>query len=84
MSGYEQHFDVFTQTVNKIFFAADQVAMVKLGEYGDDKEFIKETMKESREILYSRVGKDDKLESDLIEAIQLIEIKCLEIIGKNN
>ena len=81
---YEQHFDKFNQTVNKIFFASDQIAMVRLGEYGVDKEFIRETMKESREILYSRTNKDDKIESELEEAIKAIETKCRKIIGKNN
>ena len=81
---YEQHFDKFNQTVNKIFFASDQIAMVKLGEYGDDKEFIIETMKESREVLYSRTNKNGKIESELEEAIKAIETKCRKIIGKNN
>lgn len=81
---YEQHFDKFHQTVNKIFFASDQIALVKLGEYGDDKEFIRDTMKESREVLYSWTNKDDKIESELKEAIKAIEIKCRKIIGKNN
>ena len=58
--------------------------MVKLGEYGDDKEFIRETMKESREVLYSRTNKDDKIESELEEAIKAIESKCRKIIGKIN
>jgi hypothetical protein len=81
---YEQHFDKFNQTVNKIFFASDQIAMVRLGQYGDDKEFIRDTMKESREILYSRTTKEDKIELELEEAIKAIETKCKEIIGKNN
>jgi hypothetical protein len=81
---YEKHFDKFNQTVNKIFFASDQIAMVRLGQYGDDKEFIRDTMKESRETLYSRTNKDDKIEMELEEAIKAIEKKCKEIIGKNN
>lgn len=81
---YEKHFDKFNQIVSKIFFASDQVAMVKLGHYGDDKELIKNTMKESYEILYSSTNKDDKIELELEEAIKAIETKCKEIIGKNN
>lgn len=58
--------------------------MVRLGQYGDDKDFIRDTMKESREILYSRTTKEDKIESELEEAVKAIETKCKEIIGKNN
>lgn len=81
---YEQHFDKFTQTVNKIFFASDQIANVRLGQYGDDKNFIAKTNKESQEILYSGINKEDKIESELQIAIMSIETKCKEIIGKNN
>lgn len=80
---YEQHFDTFITTVNTIFWASDQIARVRLGQYGDDKNFIRETLKESREILYSR-PKEDKIETELLEAIKSIETKCSEIIGKDN
>jgi hypothetical protein len=81
---YEKHFDKFTQTVNKVFFASDEIARVRLGHYGDDQKVISETMKESREILYSRSNKEDKIESELIEAVSAMEKKCNEIIGNNN
>ncbi len=80
---YEQHFDKFNQTLNKIFFASDEIAMIRLGKY-EDKEEIKELLKESREVLYSRTNKDDKIELELKEAIIAIETKCEKIIGKNN
>ncbi len=81
---YEQHFDKFNQTVNKIFFASHQIAMVRLGECGDDKEFTREIMKESREVLYLMTNKNDIIESELQEAIKAIEAKCRKIIGKKN
>lgn len=81
---YEQYFDKFNQTINKIFFAADEIAMIRLGQYGDDEDYIRKTRKESREILYSRSNKEDKIESDLAEAVKAIETKCKEIIGKRN
>jgi len=41
-------------------------------------------MKENREILYSRIKEDDEIEIELKKAINKIEEKCKEIIGKNN
>jgi hypothetical protein len=81
---YEQHFDKFNQNINKIFLASDQIARVRLGQYGDDNEFIGATMRESREILYLMTNSEDKIESELEFAIKAIETKCKEIIGKNN
>lgn len=81
---YEKYFDKFTQTVNRIFWASDQIAMVRLGNFGDDKEYIQDTMAEAREILYSKSNKEDKIETELKVAIKEMEKKCKEIIGKNN
>lgn len=75
---------MFNQTINKIFFASDQITMIRLGQFGADKESIKKTIKESHEILYSRTTKEDKIEKKLEESIKAMETKCEEIIGKNN
>jgi hypothetical protein len=81
---FEEHFDTFSKTVNKIFLASDQIAMVKLGQYGDEKELIKTIITESRKNLYSKTIKEDEIEIELEKAIQAIENKCKQIIGKNN
>ena len=81
---YEEHFDKFNQAVNKIFFAADQIAMVKLGQYGDDKELIAKILKESRQDLYAKYKGEDEIEKELKRAVAEIENKCRSIIGKNN
>ena len=81
---FEEHFDKFSQTMNKIFFASDQIAMVKLGQYGDDKILIRDILKESRADLYARIQGDDKIENELQKAMEIIEAKCRSIIGKNN
>jgi hypothetical protein len=79
---YEPHFDKFSQTVNKIFFASDQIARVKLGEYGKDQKLIVDIMKESSTDLYGSIKYDDKIEKELSVAIDAIESKCRNIIGK--
>ena len=81
---FEEHFDKFSQTMNKIFFASDQIAMVKLGQYGEDKKLIGEILKESRADLYARIKGEDEIEKELLEAMKVIENKCRSIIGKNN
>jgi hypothetical protein len=81
---FEEHFDKFSQTMNKIFFASDQIAMVKLGQFGEDKKLIGEILKESRANLYARIQGDDEIEKELQEAMKEIENKCRSIIGKNN
>ena len=81
---YEKHFEKFSQTVHKIFFASDQIARVKLGEYGKDKKLIGEIMTESRADLYGSIKYDDAIEKELTIAIDAIESKCRNIIGKNN
>lgn len=81
---YEKYFDEFTQTVNRIFWASDQIAMVRLGYFGDDKHYIRETIVEARKILYSKSNKEDKIETDLKVAIKEMKKKCKEIIGKNS
>ena len=80
---HEKDFNQFSLSVNKIFFASDQIAWVKLGHYGEDKDFIRETMKESRETLYYRNNNEDKIENELQDAIKSIEKKCWKIIGRN-
>lgn len=81
---YEEPFDKFNQIINKIFLASDQIAMVKLGQYEDDKELTREILKEGRRYLYSRTQGDDEIENDLKNALKIIEDKCLSIIGKNS
>jgi hypothetical protein len=81
---FEEHFDKFSQTMNKIFFASDQIAMVKLGQYGEDKKLIGEILKESRANLYARIQGNDEIGKELQEAMEVIEYKCRSIIGKNN
>lgn len=81
---FEKHFDKFNQTMNKIFFASDQIAMIKLGQYGEEAELITNILKESKADLYARNQGDDKIEEELQEAIKAIETKCRAIIGKNN
>ncbi|WP_420319850.1 hypothetical protein [Flagellimonas sp.] len=81
---FEQHFDIFSQTINKIFYAADQIAMIKLGQYGDDTELIREILKESRSDLYAKYKGDDEIEKELNKAVKEIENKCRSIIGKTN
>jgi hypothetical protein len=81
---YEKHFDKFSQTVNKIFLASDSIAMVKLGQYGNDSELISKIIKESRRDLYSSIKNEDEIENELKSAIKGIEDKCRTIIGNNN
>lgn len=81
---FEKHFDKFNQTMNKIFLASDQIAMIKLGQYGEEAELITNILKESKADLYARNQGDDKIEEELQEAIKAIETKCRAIIGKNN
>lgn len=81
---YEIHFNTFSKTVNKIFFASDQIAMVKLGQYDDEKELKKQIITESRKNLYSTSIQEDQIENELMVAITAIEKKCQTIIGKNN
>jgi len=81
---YEKHFDKFSQTVNNIFFASDQIAMVKLGQYGNDRELTSKILKESRRDLYATIKDEDEIEKELKNAIKAIEDKCRTIIGKKN
>ncbi|MFH4968760.1 hypothetical protein V8G61_11210 [Gaetbulibacter sp. M240] len=81
---YEKHFDKFSQTVHKIFFASDQIARVKLGEYGNEQELKSKIMIESRADLYGSIKFDDNIEKELGVAVNAIEQKCRAIIGKNN
>lgn len=81
---YEKHFNKFSQTVHKIFFASDQIARVKLGEYGNEQELKNKIMKESRADLYGSIKYDDNIEKELGIAVDAIEQKCRAIIGKNN
>ena len=80
---FEKHFDIFAQIMNDIFFAADDIAMVKLGKYGDDRDLIKEINIESRAILYRKIKVDDEIEKKLKVSIGIIEKKCRSIIGNN-
>ena len=79
---HEEHFDKFHKTMNDIFFAADEIAMVKLGRYGNDRELVEKIIKESRATLYDRIRGDDEIEKELQEAIRCIENECRSIIGK--
>ena len=81
---YEKHFDKFSQTVHKIFFASDQIARVKLGEYGNEQELKSKIMIESSADLYGSIKYDDNIEKELGVAVDAIEQKCRAIIGKNN
>ncbi|NDV17605.1 hypothetical protein GO009_16430 [Muricauda sp. TY007] len=81
---YEAHFNVFSQTVNKIFLASDQIAMVKLGQFGDDRKLISEIMTQSSRDLYAAFKDKDQIEKDLTTAIKAIEDKCRVIIGKKD
>lgn len=81
---FEEHFDKFSQTMNKIFFASDQIARVKLGQYGNDENLIRKILKKSTADLYARIQGDDKIEKELQIAVENIENKCRSIIGKNN
>lgn len=81
---YEKHFDKFSQIVNKIFFASDQIARVKLGEYGNEQELKSKIIIESRADLYGSIKYDDNIEKELGVAVDAIEQKCRTIIGKKN
>lgn len=77
----EKYFDTFSQTLNNIFFASDEIARVHLGEYGEDKTLIRDTMRACRRVLYAAFKDEDEIENDLKIAISGIENKCREIIG---
>ncbi|HET8804458.1 MAG TPA: hypothetical protein VFM72_07760 [Aequorivita sp.] len=81
---YEEHFNLFSKTVNKIFFAADQIAHVNLGDYGDEKEFNMEIIRESNRTLYSLSSKnhEDEIEKEIQNAVNEIEKVCRNVIGK--
>ena len=81
---YEGHFNTFSQTVHNIFFASDQIARVKLGEYGKKPEFTNKILEESRITLYGSIKFDDQIEKDLQDAIKKIEDLCRKVIGKIN
>lgn len=76
---FSQHFDTFSSAINKIFFASDDIARVRLGQYASDNNMVSSILKESRQTLYSR-PENDELESELKEAIDAIETKCQEVI----
>jgi len=81
---YEKYFDKFSQTINKIFFASDQIARVKLGEYGNDTKLRGEIIQESRTNLYARIDENDNIEKELQDAINEIKNVCRKVIGKIN
>lgn len=79
---YEIHFNQFSIALNKIFFAADQNASIRLGYYGDDRQENNKIMFENRKILYGSFTKKDAFEEEVESAIKAIEDKCREVIGK--
>lgn len=83
---HEEHFNIFSQTINKIFLAADEIARVSLGEYGDDKKFNLEMLKNNNKIIYDTITdrENDFVEKEIQNAIDNIEAACKRIIGKIN
>ena len=79
---YEQYFDVFSKTINKIFTASDSIAMVERGDFRDDPETMMKIRRESQEIIYGSLKYDDIIEMELQDAINEIEKKCRSVIGK--
>ena len=81
---FEEHFNKFSQIVNKVFAASDEIARIQTGEYGSNAAENGKDIKKSREIIYSRDENEDKLEQELGVAKKVIEDKCRAIIGENN
>ncbi|EGV42876.1 hypothetical protein BZARG_2062 [Bizionia argentinensis JUB59] len=81
---YEEHFNQFSKTVNSIFFAAEQIAFLNLGEYGDDKEFKLKILEDNNQIIYASIlnKNEDKVEIDIQNAVDAIEAICASSIGK--
>ena len=81
---FEEHFNKFSQIVNKVFAASDEIARIQTGQYGSDPVANGKDIKKSREIIYSRDENEDELEKELGVAKKALEEKCRAIIGKNN
>ncbi|WP_417371452.1 hypothetical protein [Gelidibacter japonicus] len=81
---YEKHFNQFAVALNEIFFAAQQIASIRLGHYGDDRQENNKIMIESRKILYGSFNKKDEFDEKIEVAIKEIEDKCRLVIGKIN
>lgn len=79
---YEKYFNTFSQTVHSIFLASDQIARVRLGQYGKKPELTNKILEESSITIYGSVKFDDPIENDLQEAIRAIEELCKKVIGK--
>jgi hypothetical protein len=81
---YEVHFDKFNQVIKNIFFAADEIAYIRLGHYDDDKELKINLRKEYKETIYANLrGKEnDKIENEIQFAVDKIEDVCRKVIGK--
>lgn len=80
---YEENFNLFHQMINKIFFASDDIASIRLGEYDYDPELRMQIMMESKKILYAS-RKNDDIEEEIQNSINEIENVCRQIIGKVN
>ncbi len=80
----EEHFNKFSQTINQIFFAADEIARTKLGEYGNEKEFNLKILRDNSKIIYAKItDKDnDLIEKEIQNAVDKIETECSKVIGK--
>ncbi len=73
---YEQYFDKFTVTINKIFYASDEMAKSSLGEFDHDIDLKVKIKEECLDMMYKRDNKVDKIDLELDEAIKAIEAKC--------
>jgi len=81
---YEKHFDQFSVAINQIFFAASEIAYIRLGHYGEDLQENNKQMAKNRKIIYGSLTKKDEFEEKINFSIKAIEDKCREIIGKIN
>jgi hypothetical protein len=78
---FENHFDKFSQVVNKVFLESNKLARIKSKK--DFKE-MEVCIKESTKVIYSGEENDDLIEKEIAIAKKVIEDKCREIIGKKN
>ncbi|GAB5465302.1 MAG: hypothetical protein Kapaf2KO_07380 [Candidatus Kapaibacteriales bacterium] len=83
---YEVHFEKFDQTVNRVFNASDELARLRFDSLSNknlnQNLGLKDVKEELRKILYTRLDEKDEIEKELKAAIEAIELKCREIIGK--
>lgn len=76
----ESSFTEFSNIINDIFFAADDLARFAIGEYGDYK-LEKEEMLRLRKTVYSSVREEDEIEIKLSAIVSKMEATCRKILG---